>query len=123
MATGMNEARAIYQRILDKQQQAERERQQSAFLAERERQLAKATTLKQTVFSQEIKDQLLSDNGYKKYRIKLDDMENEWIVEQHTLAWNWECIDTIGFHRFGKVKMYKTLVGALKRVKKEMGVL
>lgn len=80
-----------------------------------------ASVSKQHVFSQDIVDQLMSKSGYQGYRLQLDvlDDKTEWEVQEYTEGWGWNCIDNLGFKQ-GQVTVYKTVGGALRRIKKEL---
>lgn len=95
-------------------------KQQETEIAERREKVKKMNQQKQTVFDPSEFDALKSDAGYKGYRLKLDEFDCEWEVQQYTQGWGWNRIDSLGFHQ-GQSTIYKTLRGACNRVKKELG--
>lgn len=87
--------------------------------AEHDAKLARTKAQVQKVFDADVLTQLMSDVGYKGYRIQLDEYECEWEVQDYTSQWGWNRINSLGFKQ-GHVTIYKTLSGACRRIKNEL---
>lgn len=104
------------------QEHLERQRLEAEQVARQARlERMKAQQEKQAVFSREIVDQILSDAGYNGYRLKLEEYEGEWWLENYTKGWGWNRIGSLGFQQGQATGVYKTFAGALRRIKKELG--